>query len=96
MTTDFGDLESRPDRAFAAEPVIEGNQWWPSEPERLVDLYRAGAVMSSAERAEAERELEARARPSATPPVLRREDVVFEPSSIKGLVEARYHPHRVV
>ncbi|MSP55466.1 MAG: cupin domain-containing protein [Myxococcales bacterium] len=85
MTTDFGDLESRPGRAFAAEPVIEGNRWWPSEPERLVDLYQAGAVMSSAERAEAERELEARARRSATPPVLRREDVVFEPSSIKGL-----------
>lgn len=94
MTTDFGDLASRPSRAFAAEPLIEGNRWWPSDPERPVDLYQAGAVMISAERAEADRELEARARRSATPPVLRREDVVFDRSSIPpASASFRYAAH---
>ena len=83
MSSDFGDLATR--EARHAEPKLEGNRWWPSEPERLVRILEEGGVMTSAERAIAERELAARERRSNTPPVLRREEVVFEPSSRKGL-----------
>jgi len=83
MASDFGDLTTR--EARHGEPTIQGDRWWPSEPERLVQVLEAGGTMTSAERAMAERELAARERRAATPPVLRREDVVFEPSSLKGL-----------
>ena len=83
MSADFGDLEQRDARR--GEPTIKGNRWWPSEPERLVQVLEAGGVMTSAERAAAERELEARRRRQLSPPVIRREDVVFEASSLKGL-----------
>jgi mannose-6-phosphate isomerase-like protein (cupin superfamily) len=83
VSADFGDLATR--EARHAEPKLEGNRWWPSEPERLVRILEEGGVMTKAERAVAERELAARERRSQTPPVLRREDVVFEQSSRKGL-----------
>ncbi len=83
MTADFGGLESR--TARQGEPELKGNRWWPSEPDRLVQVLESGGVMTSAERAMAERELAARERRALTPPVLRREDVVFEQSSLKGL-----------
>ena len=93
MSADFGDLATR--EARHAEPKLEGNRWWPSEPERLVRLLEAGEAMTTAERAMAERELAARERRSKTPPVLRREDVVFEPSSFKGLeIATIIGPHR--
>src|SRR5690606_565152 len=59
--------------------------WWPSEPERLVRILEAGGTLTRAERAMAERELAARERRERTPPVIRREDVVFEPPSPTGL-----------
>jgi quercetin dioxygenase-like cupin family protein len=83
MAADLGDLEHR--QARLGEPTIGGNRWWPNEADRLVSLYQAGATLASGERAAAERELEARERRAATPPVLRREDVTFEPSSFKGV-----------
>ena len=62
-----------------------GSRWWPSEPERLVRVLEAGGTLTRAERAVAERELAARERRERTPPVIRREDVVFEPSSLTGV-----------
>jgi quercetin dioxygenase-like cupin family protein len=54
-----------------------------------------GGAMTAAERATAERELAARDRRSDTPPVLRREEVVFERSSRKGLdIATIIGPHR--
>ncbi len=70
-------------------------QSWPNEAERLVSLYRNGAQLASGERAAAERELAAQERRRATPPVIRREDVSFEPSSHKGIQIAYVvAPHR--
>ena len=83
MTSDLGDLAHR--AARLGEPSISGGRWWPNEADRLVSLLEAGARMSSGERFAAEREIAARARRAATPPVLRREDVVFEPTSYKGV-----------
>lgn len=79
----FGDLEQR--QARQGEPILEGNRWWPSEPERLVQVLEAGGTLTTSERAIAERELEARRRRAATPPVIRREAIRFEVSSIKGV-----------
>src|SRR5581483_8287314 len=62
-----------------------GDAWWMSEGARLIDLMQAGGTLTSAERAHAERELAARKRRSASPVVIPRESVVFEPSSWRGV-----------
>jgi len=50
-----------------------------------VNVLESRGVLTRAERAVAERELEARERRAQTPPVIRREEIVFEPSSLKGV-----------
>jgi quercetin dioxygenase-like cupin family protein len=51
----------------------------------LVDLHKSGATLASGERAAAEREIAARERRKASPVVIRREEMKFEPCSVKGL-----------
>lgn len=71
--------------ARLGDQELTGDKWWASEGQRLVELYESGATMTNGERAAAERELAARARREKTPIVVRRESVVFEASSYKGI-----------
>ena len=68
-----------------ADESAQNRLWWPNEADRLVQLYEAGAVMSSGEMAAARREIASRERRKSSPPVIKRESLRFEPSSFKGV-----------
>jgi quercetin dioxygenase-like cupin family protein len=70
-------------------PDQRGDQWWPNEATRLVEGLSGARHLSSGERAAADREQAAAERRRASPAVIRREDVIFEPSSYKGVEIAR-------
>jgi gentisate 1,2-dioxygenase len=72
-----------PTRLGAFEPT--GDEWWMSEGERLLELSEAGATLTSVERAAAERERTARDRRKASPVIIPRESINFEPSSHRGV-----------
>jgi quercetin dioxygenase-like cupin family protein len=63
----------------------KGDKWWPNEASRVAELVETEGRMSPPERAAGERELAARSRRAAAPPVIRRETIQFRPSSYKGV-----------
>jgi quercetin dioxygenase-like cupin family protein len=71
--------------ARRGEPVATGSQWWPNEADRLVALLEAGSPLTSDERFHAQREIENRQRREQSPAVIRRESIVFEQSSYRGV-----------
>src|SRR5690349_18657275 len=60
-------------------------RWWPTTGIRALEKLEQGADLSDGERAEAERERAARARREASPPFVRREQMVLKKSSMRGI-----------
>jgi gentisate 1,2-dioxygenase len=67
------------------EPEVSGDRWWPHETWKFADLYQEGVVLTSYERWLAERELERRRGRDVMPSVVKREDIVFEPTRTPGV-----------
>ena len=61
------------------------NRWWPTLDARALDLLDQGVQLTDAERAQAEYERAARARRIASPPFVRRDEIVLQPSSHRGV-----------
>lgn len=60
-------------------------RWWPTTGIRAAEMLERGADLSDGERAEANAEIEARARREKSPPFVRREQMVLKKSSMRGV-----------
>lgn len=67
------------------EPEVSGDRWWPHETWKLADLYQEGALLTSYERWLAEREMKRRANREVMPSVVKRDEVVLEPTRAAGV-----------
>jgi gentisate 1,2-dioxygenase len=67
------------------EPVLTGDRWWPHETWKFADLLDEGAYLTSYERFVAEREMKRREARASMPAIIRREELVFEPTRAPGV-----------
>jgi gentisate 1,2-dioxygenase len=67
------------------EPQLTGDRWWPHETWKYADLLEEGQYLTSYERFVAEREMKRREARTGMPAIIRREELVFEPTRAPGV-----------
>src|SRR5215471_10803984 len=70
------------------EPVLEGDRWWPHETWKLADLADEGVALTSYEQWLADRERTRRKNRVTMSSVVKREELVFEPTRAPGVYVA--------